>query len=291
MSASASLIPELEDVIQHGSQDKRAATVKRIANLFIDGAPHFNEDHIGLFDDVLCRLIIEIETKARAEMAQTLAPLANAPIELMRQLAQRRRYRGGRSGDHAVDSVAGNRAGRTGQDQGPGSSGRHRRPRRHRRGRHRRAGPPRRHRSDAQRRRQSDPPSCRRAASPRWSSARKATANWPRRSGSGRTFRRICSAICWCARRRWCSSACCRPPSRKRETKSSAFSKRCPRNSSNTAPARDYAAALARGRGAASGRQARRTRARRIRQGQKIRGDGRRACRCCAACRSRRRTG
>ncbi len=87
MSASASLIPELEDVIQHGSQDKRAATVKRIANLFIDGAPHFNEDHIGLFDDVLCRLVVEIETKARAEMAQTLAPMANAPIELMRQLA------------------------------------------------------------------------------------------------------------------------------------------------------------------------------------------------------------
>src|SRR5712672_3187409 len=73
MSASASLIPELEDVIQHGSQNKRAATVKRIANLFIDGAPHFNEDHIGLFDDVLCRLIVEIET--------------NAPMELMRQLA------------------------------------------------------------------------------------------------------------------------------------------------------------------------------------------------------------
>jgi uncharacterized protein (DUF2336 family) len=88
MSASASLIPELENVIQYGSQDKRAATVKRIANLFIDGAPHFNEDHIGLFDDVLCRLIIEIETKARAEMARSLAPLANAPIELMRQFAQ-----------------------------------------------------------------------------------------------------------------------------------------------------------------------------------------------------------
>lgn len=87
MSASASLIPELEDVIQHGSQDKRAATVKRIANLFIDGAAHFNEDHIGLFDDVLCRLIVEIETKARAEMAHTLAPVGNAPLELMRKLA------------------------------------------------------------------------------------------------------------------------------------------------------------------------------------------------------------
>ena len=87
MSASASLIPELEHVIQHGSQDKRAATVKRIANLFIDGAAHFSEDHIGLFDDVLCRLIVEIETKARAEMAHTMAPLANAPAELIRQLA------------------------------------------------------------------------------------------------------------------------------------------------------------------------------------------------------------
>ena len=54
---------------------------------FIDGAPHFNEDHIGLFDDVLCRLVVEIEAKARAEMAQTLAPMANAPIELMRQFA------------------------------------------------------------------------------------------------------------------------------------------------------------------------------------------------------------
>jgi uncharacterized protein (DUF2336 family) len=87
MSASASLIPELEDIIQHGTQERRAATVKRIANLFVDGAPHFNEDHIGLFDDVLCRLVIEIEIKARAEMARTLAPVANAPTELIRQLA------------------------------------------------------------------------------------------------------------------------------------------------------------------------------------------------------------
>ena len=87
MSASASLIPELEDVIQYGSQEKRAVTVRRIANLFVDNAPNFNEDHIGLFDDVLCRLVVEIEAKARAEMANTLAPMPNAPLELMRHLA------------------------------------------------------------------------------------------------------------------------------------------------------------------------------------------------------------
>jgi len=88
MSASASLIPELEDAIQHGSLEKRAEMLKRIANLFIDGASQFNEQHVMLFDDVLCRLVVEIETKARAEMSRTLAPVVNAPIELMRRLAR-----------------------------------------------------------------------------------------------------------------------------------------------------------------------------------------------------------
>jgi uncharacterized protein (DUF2336 family) len=87
MSASASLIPELEDVIQHGSQEKRAATVERIANLFVDGASHFKDEHVGLFDDVLCRLVAEIEAKALVEMSRSLAPIANAPPELMSRLA------------------------------------------------------------------------------------------------------------------------------------------------------------------------------------------------------------
>jgi uncharacterized protein (DUF2336 family) len=87
MSASASLIPELENVIQHGSLERRAMTIKRIANLFVDGSAHLNEDHVAVFDDVLCRLVVEIEAKARAEMSRSLAPIANAPSELMRKLA------------------------------------------------------------------------------------------------------------------------------------------------------------------------------------------------------------
>jgi uncharacterized protein (DUF2336 family) len=88
MSASASLIPELEEVIQNSSAERRARTVQRIANLFLDGAATFNEDHVGLFDDVLCRLVVEIEAKARSEMAQTLAPVANAPTDLIHKLAK-----------------------------------------------------------------------------------------------------------------------------------------------------------------------------------------------------------
>jgi len=88
MSAAASLIPELEDVIQHGSREKRIETLRRITNLFVDGAERFNEDHVRVFDDVLILLVDEIETKARMELSHKLAPVGNAPIEVMRRLAK-----------------------------------------------------------------------------------------------------------------------------------------------------------------------------------------------------------
>ena len=87
MPATASLIPELEYIIQNGSYRKRADALERIARLFADGAEKFSEDHIGLFDDVLCQLGVEIETKALADLSTQLAPIANAPAGLMRKLA------------------------------------------------------------------------------------------------------------------------------------------------------------------------------------------------------------
>ena len=42
MGASASLLPELEEVVQHGSAEKRAETLRRITGLFLDGAPRFS---------------------------------------------------------------------------------------------------------------------------------------------------------------------------------------------------------------------------------------------------------
>jgi uncharacterized protein (DUF2336 family) len=86
-AASASLIPELEDVIGRASPERRAETLKRITTLFLDGASLFNEDHVRLFDDVFGRLIGESESKARAELSNRLAPIGNAPPALVRRLA------------------------------------------------------------------------------------------------------------------------------------------------------------------------------------------------------------
>ncbi len=88
MFAATSLIPELEDVLQNGSREKRADTLRRITTLFVDGAATYNEDHIQLFDDVFGQLIAEIETKARAELSRQLAPVDNAPTTVVRKLAQ-----------------------------------------------------------------------------------------------------------------------------------------------------------------------------------------------------------
>jgi len=61
--------------------------LQRIADLFIEGAKHFNDEHVALFDDVFCRLVVEIEAKVRVEMSEKLAPVSNAPTQLMRTFA------------------------------------------------------------------------------------------------------------------------------------------------------------------------------------------------------------
>jgi uncharacterized protein (DUF2336 family) len=87
MGAAISLIPELEDVVQHGSRRKRVETLQRITALFLAGAARYSDEHVDLFDDVFGLLIKEIESKARAELSSRLAPVANAPIKIIRTLA------------------------------------------------------------------------------------------------------------------------------------------------------------------------------------------------------------
>jgi uncharacterized protein (DUF2336 family) len=88
MSVPASLLPELEDVVLHGSADKRAETLRRITTLFLDCAPSFNAEHIALFDDVIGCLVVEIEAKALAELARRVAPIPNAPPGVVSALAK-----------------------------------------------------------------------------------------------------------------------------------------------------------------------------------------------------------
>lgn len=87
MSSAASLIPELELVLRRGSPEKCAEMLAGITGLFLSGATQFNEEHVELFDAVFARLIEDIESRARAELAIRLAPVGNAPRGIVRRLA------------------------------------------------------------------------------------------------------------------------------------------------------------------------------------------------------------
>jgi uncharacterized protein (DUF2336 family) len=88
MNADHSLIAELEGAIESGSKDKRIETLRRITDLFVSDANRLNDQQIDVFDDVLGHLIKRIEGKALAELGRRLAPINNAPTEIVRRLAR-----------------------------------------------------------------------------------------------------------------------------------------------------------------------------------------------------------
>ena len=67
-----------------------------MTNLFLHDGARLSEDQVKVFDDVLCLLITRVESRARAELGQRLAPLDYAPFEVMQHLARDERNRGGR---------------------------------------------------------------------------------------------------------------------------------------------------------------------------------------------------
>jgi uncharacterized protein (DUF2336 family) len=88
MAVASSLVPELDEVVKHGDPRRRAAAVRQISDLFVNGAAHFHAGHIELFDGVLNILLPETDSDLRGELAERLSGLGNAPPELVRQLAR-----------------------------------------------------------------------------------------------------------------------------------------------------------------------------------------------------------
>ena len=83
----SSLIDELEDAIASGSPEKRENSLWRVIDLFMDGSGRYSDEQVALFDDVILKLAAEIETKAKAKLSQRLAPVADAPVKVVRTLA------------------------------------------------------------------------------------------------------------------------------------------------------------------------------------------------------------
>jgi uncharacterized protein (DUF2336 family) len=81
------LLDELETALASGTNTRRIEMLTRITDLFVGGAPRFSETQIGVFDDVMVRLVNTIEAKARARLSHRLATIANAPTKVIWTLA------------------------------------------------------------------------------------------------------------------------------------------------------------------------------------------------------------
>jgi uncharacterized protein (DUF2336 family) len=81
------ILDELEAALASGTNTRRIEMLTRITDLFVGGAPCYSETQVGVFDDVMLRLITAIEAKARAKLAHRLAPIANAPTSVIQMLA------------------------------------------------------------------------------------------------------------------------------------------------------------------------------------------------------------
>jgi len=87
VTAHQSLIDELEAVIVNRNIGSRVDVLHRVTDLFVVGSGHYSDEQRALFDDVMGRLVDEIESSARAAFGERIATIADAPPKVSRALA------------------------------------------------------------------------------------------------------------------------------------------------------------------------------------------------------------
>lgn len=86
-ATTGNLLDELQATLAHGTVARRVETLRRVTDLFINGAVDYSDQQIALFDDVFQCLLLHIEASAKALLASRLAPLDTAPPLTVRTLA------------------------------------------------------------------------------------------------------------------------------------------------------------------------------------------------------------
>jgi uncharacterized protein (DUF2336 family) len=87
MTNKPTLIDELEQALASGTEDHRVEMLTRITDLFLAGASRYSDAQVNLFDEVIGKLVVAIEAKARARLSIRLSDNVHAPAGVIRKLA------------------------------------------------------------------------------------------------------------------------------------------------------------------------------------------------------------
>ena len=86
-TATEELVADLEAVVCGGSPERRVLMLQRVLHLFLSSANRLNETQIGVFDEVMVRLIEHIEASSLVYLSATLSAVSPAPQQAIRRLA------------------------------------------------------------------------------------------------------------------------------------------------------------------------------------------------------------
>lgn len=88
MTERQSLIDALEEAIARKDIGTRAELLRAVTTLFVSNSPKLADEHVSLFEDVMGRLLTEIDQSVRAEFGLRLAEISNAPKGLIVALSR-----------------------------------------------------------------------------------------------------------------------------------------------------------------------------------------------------------
>jgi uncharacterized protein (DUF2336 family) len=88
MSVATSLLPDIDDILKRGDPKRLAAVSRGIAELFVQGSAGFQPSHVELFDYILTGIVPQTDMAVRADVAERIAAIANAPPVLIGHLAR-----------------------------------------------------------------------------------------------------------------------------------------------------------------------------------------------------------
>lgn len=87
MPAAQSLITELDATLSNISDARHLVILRRVTDLFLVGAGNYSDAQVAVFDDVIGRLIEDIDQPALIELSAKLAPVGKAPINVVARLS------------------------------------------------------------------------------------------------------------------------------------------------------------------------------------------------------------
>jgi uncharacterized protein (DUF2336 family) len=82
------LLLELDSILTQRSQSQRFTMLRKITDLFLADVGCYSDDYVGIFDDVMIRLIDKIERQALIELSGRLAPVERAPVNVIGRLSR-----------------------------------------------------------------------------------------------------------------------------------------------------------------------------------------------------------